>query len=265
MHRPLAGKRAWVSGASRGIGRACAMELARLGAEVTVASRDTDALSEVVAALPPPEDGSNRMHRHVQVDFVNPGTLWEAVQHHLKEYGALHVLVNNTGGPPGGPITEATPDNFSTWFSRHLICNHVMAQAVIPGMRAAAYGRIINIVSTSVRQPIRGLGVSNTIRAAVAGWAKTLATELGPDGITVNNVLPGATATDRLTSLIETKAAAAGRTPEEEAAEIRAEIPMGRFGRPDEIAAAVGFLAGPTASYITGVSLPVDGGRINCI
>ena len=262
MDRPLTGKRAWVSGASRGIGRACAEELARLGAEVTVAARNQEVLDEVVAMLPLVE---GRTHRTVQLDFAGPGTVWEGVEHHLEENGPIHILVNNTGGPPPGPVTEASPDQFTSWFSRHLVCNHILAQATMPGMQAAGYGRIINIISTSVKQPIPGLGVSNTIRAAVAGWAKTLATEVAAQGITVNNVLPGATMTDRLRSIIKRKAEAAGTSEQEAEARMRAEIPAGRFGAPEEIAAAVGFLAGPTAGYITGVSLAVDGGRISSL
>jgi len=187
------------------------------------------------------------------------------VEHHIEENGPIHILVNNTGGPPPGPVTEASPDQFTSWFSRHLVCNHILAQATMPGMQAAGYGRIINIISTSVKQPIPGLGVSNTIRAAVAGWAKTLATEVAAQGITVNNVLPGATMTDRLRSIIQRKAEAAGTSEQEAEARMQAEIPAGRFGAPEEIAAAVGFLAGPTAGYITGVSLAVDGGRISSL
>lgn len=266
MDRPLSGKRAWVGGSTRGIGRACAVELAKLGAEVTVAARDETVLKEVLDSLPPPPDASDgKQHRLVHVDHANPGTLWEAIQHHLEEHGAIHILINNSGGPPPGPITEATPENFTTWFSRHLVCNHILAQATMPGMQAADYGRIINIVSTSVKQPISGLGVSNTVRAAVAGWAKTLASEVAKHGITVNNVLPGATMTDRLRSIIKNKADAEGVSEDEVADRMKAEIPARRFGTAEEVAAAAGFLASPAAGYITGTSIPVDGGRINCL
>jgi 3-oxoacyl-[acyl-carrier protein] reductase len=147
----------------------------------------------------------------------------------------------------------------------HLLCNHVLVQAVVPGMRAEGYGRIVNIVSTSVREPIPGLGVSNTVRAATAGWAKTLSKELGPYGITVNNILPGSTRTGRLESLLASRAKAAGTAEATIEQAMTAEIPLRRFAEPAEIAAAVAFLASPAASYITGVSLPVDGGRMASI
>ncbi|MEZ4457265.1 MAG: SDR family oxidoreductase [Gemmatimonadales bacterium] len=172
------------------------------------------------------------------------------------------MLVNNTGGPPGGPILDATPDAFLAAFRAHLIANHLLVQTVLPGMKAGGYGRIINVVSTSVKQPIPGLGVSNTTRGAVASWAKTLAGELGRYGITVNNVLPGATRTGRLDSIIAARSRQTGTPIPEIEAEMQREIPLGRFGEPREVAAAVAFLASPAGSYITGVSLPVDGGRI---
>ncbi|HHN75069.1 MAG TPA: SDR family oxidoreductase, partial [Acidobacteria bacterium] len=175
---------------------------------------------------------------------------------YLETAPPFHVLLNNTGGPPAGAIRRAEPQAFRQAFERHLVCGHLITQLLLEGMEAEGYGRVINIISTSVRQPIPGLGVSNTIRGAVAAWAKTLAAEVAPLGITVNNILPGATDTDRLRELID--------TPEK----IRAwmeKIPAGRFARPEETAAAVVFLASPAAAYITGVSLPVDGGRTECL
>jgi len=173
----------------------------------------------------------------------------------------VHILVNNTGGPPAGLAVDASFEQFLQAFNNHLLCNQALVQAVVPGMRRLRYGRIINIISTSVKQPIPGLGVSNTIRAAVANWAKTLATELGPDGITVNNVLPGMTETERLRSLIATRAAQSNRTEADVSQSMKDEIPLRRFAVPAEIAAAVAFLASPAASYINGINLPVDGGR----
>jgi 3-oxoacyl-[acyl-carrier protein] reductase len=173
----------------------------------------------------------------------------------------IHILVNNTGGPSGGPIADAKTDDFEKTFRQHLICNHILAQAFLPGMKESGYGRIINIISTSVKQPLKGLGVSNTIRAAVANWSKTLATEIAATGVTVNNVLPGATATKRLSTLIEAKSLKTGKAAIDLEKEMLDEIPMGRFAHPSEIAAAVAFLASPAASYITGINIPVDGGR----
>ncbi len=267
---PLEGKRALACGSTRGIGRACALEFARLGAAVTVMARDEQALRAVrdeVAAEASRAGHAATAGRHdfLRADFSDPESVREAVAHHLNTAGPCEILLNNTGGPPAGAIIAAGPSAFLEAFSAHLICNQILAQAVVPGMKAARYGRIINIVSTSVRQPLKGLGVSNTVRAAVAGWAKTLAGELAPFGITVNNILPGATGTDRLRSLIRSRAKETGVPETEVESEMLREIPMGRFARPEEIAAAAGFLAGPGAGYITGTSLPVDGGRISSL
>jgi 3-oxoacyl-[acyl-carrier protein] reductase len=177
----------------------------------------------------------------------------------------IDILVNNTGGPPGGPITRAATEEFTQAFSNHLLCNHILAQAVLPGMKSAGYGRIINVISTSVKQPLHGLGVSNTVRAAVANWSKTLASEVAADGITVNNVLPGATGTQRLHSIISNKSKQAGSSEAEVTQEMLSEIPMKRFAAPEEIANAIAFLASPAAAYITGINLQVDGGRTGCL
>ncbi len=258
----LHGKRALVCGSTQGIGYASAVALAEAGATVALLARDAERLEAASRSLPRP---TGQSHLALVADFSDPNAVRGVADRHLTQSGPVQILVNNTGGPPGGPIVDADPDQFRAAFASHLLCNHLLAQAVIPGMRAAAYGRIVNIVSTSVRQPIRGLGVSNTIRGAVASWAKTLATEVAPFHITVNNVLPGATRTGRLDSLFESRARSAGRPRAEVEAEFLAEIPMGRFGEPYEIAAAVLFLASPAASYITGVSLAVDGGRTSAL
>lgn len=256
MSDSLANRTALVCGSSRGIGRACAEALAAAGATITLVARDEAALAEVAAALP--GDG----HRTLAGDFADPGALAAKVDAHLAAHGPVHVLVNNTGGPPAGPIFEATSEAFLDAMTRHLLCNHVLVRAVVPGMRAAGFGRIINIISTSVITPIKGLGVSNTTRGAVANWARTLAGELAPDGITVNNVLPGFTATQRLAQLFEGKAKRLNMTPGDVEAQAIATIPAARLGRPEEIGAVVAFLASPTASYVNGVNLPVDGGRL---
>jgi 3-oxoacyl-[acyl-carrier protein] reductase len=253
--RTLEGRNALVCGASRGIGRACAMEFASLGARVVLVARSWDALAASRERLGPGE------HEILAADFGEPSRLLEAVNRLVARISPFHILLNNTGGPPSGAIFDATPEALLSAFASHLLCNQVLTQAVVPGMKEAGYGRIINIVSTSVKQPIRGLGVSNTVRGAVASWSKTLSAELAPFGITVNNILPGATRTERLSEIIRERARASGRSEKEIEAEMIREIPAGRIGSPEDIAAAAGFLAGPRAAYITGVSLPVDGGR----
>ncbi len=255
----LRGRRALVCGASQGIGRACAQELARLGASVTIVARRVAELRRAAAELP---RRAGQKHEWFSADFSDPEALGRAVANRLKSSHPIHILVNNSGGPPPSPILEATPDQFLAAFRQHVLCNHLISRALIPGMKAAGYGRIVNIISTSVRRPIRNLGVSNTTRAAVANWARTLAGEVGPLGITVNNILPGLTATERLKSLLQTKAAQQGRPVADLEAALKAEIPVGRFAEPREIAAAVGFLAGPGASFINGIDLTIDGGRL---
>lgn len=256
---PLSGKRALVCGGTQGIGRACAEVFAERGASVTVLARDPAKLAQTVARLATP---SGATHDLIAVDFAQPDAVREAVRQHLAATGPYHILLNNTGGPPPGPIVEATADAFLAALRAHLLNNHHLAQALLPGMKAATYGRIINITSTSVREPIKGLGVSNTTRAAVAAWAKTLASEVAPFGITVNNILPGYTRTGRLEAIIATRAAKQNLEAAEVERQMLAEVPMARFADPREIALAAAFLASPDASFITGVSLPVDGGRI---
>ena len=174
-------------------------------------------------------------------------------------------MINNSGGPKGGPILNANISEFIEGFERHLICNHILAKTLIKGMKDFNYGRIINIISTSVKEPIQGLGVSNTIRGAVASWAKTLSFEVAKDGITVNNILPGTTNTARLHSLFAELASKRGVKPKDIEEEWQSEIPAGRIAEPEEIAFVIAFLASPAASYINGINLPVDGGRLMCL
>jgi 3-oxoacyl-[acyl-carrier protein] reductase len=262
----LTGKRALVCGSTQGIGRACAIEFARLGAGVTLLARDAQALRKVkdeLAAASPA--GGAAQHGYLRADFSRPDDVAAVVRRYLDDSGPTAILVNNTGGPPPGPIFDADPEAFRAGFTAHLVCNQILVQLLVPGMKELKYGRIINIISTSVKQPIPGLGVSNTIRGAVASWSKTLATELAPFGITVNNILPGFTDTQRLRSLIGTKARDAGVSEADIEKQMKASIPMGRFGAPEELAAVAGFLASPASSYLTGVSLPIDGGRTSCL
>jgi 3-oxoacyl-[acyl-carrier protein] reductase len=258
MQLDLTGKRAIVCGASKGIGRAAAQELAALGASVTLVARGEDGLKAALKSL---NSSKGQAHHVLAADFMDPKTLKARIDAHIAALGPIHILVNNTGGPPAGTVQDATLEQFQTTFTQHLLCNHVLMQAVLPGMKAQQYGRIINVISTSVKIPLKGLGVSNTIRAAVANWAKTLSMEVAGFGITVNNVLPGATDTDRLNEIIEGKAQKSGKSKDDIIAEEKSHIPAGRFGAPQELAAAIAFLASPAAAYINGINLPVDGGR----
>lgn len=261
----LHGKHALVCGSTQGIGRAAGLALAQAGAAVTLFARNESELQRVVReldAISLADPSAIRPHHdYLVADFSEPERVRTVAGQYIAQSGPIHVLVNNTGGPPGGPALDAKPAEFVSAFGNHLLCNHHLVQVIVPGMRAAHYGRIINVISTSVKQPIKGLGVSNTIRGSVASWSKTLATELAPFGITVNNVLPGATVTGRHRALVQARAAKTGSTVEQIEAAIKTEIPAGRFADASEIAAAVLFLASAEAGYITGINLPVDGGR----
>ena len=261
MQLSLNGKTAVVCGSTQGIGWAVAEELALLGARCILLARNEAALKENVQKLAPVKEGS---HNYVVADFSKTEEVKGAINSITAEQ-TVHILINNTGGPAAGPIADATTDAFVAAFNQHLINNHNLVQAVLPGMKGEGFGRIINIISTSVKIPLNNLGVSNTIRGAVASWAKTLANELGQFGITVNNVLPGFTSTARLESLINTNAQKGGRTADEEAKRMTAEVPARRFGTATEVAAVAAFLATPAAAYVNGVSIPVDGGRTGSI
>jgi len=255
MNLDLTGKRAIVCGSTQGIGKASAIELALMGADVTLIARDEQKLKNVIQEL-----GGEGKHTYLVADFTSPETLKQKITE-FAATNAIHILINNTGGPPGGQAIDAQPEEFVKAFSNHLLCNHILVQAVVPSMKKEKFGRIINIISTSVKIPIRGLGVSNTTRGAVANWSKTLSLELAPFGITVNNVLPGATMTGRLESIIKTNAQKNDKTFDEAKADMIREIPAGRISEAHEVAAAVAFLASPAAGYINGVNIPVDGGR----
>lgn len=230
-----------------------------MGASITLLARNEDSLRQAVASLPA---SAGQTHDYIVADFADASVVATQVQAYLEVHPAgFDILINNTGGPAAGPILAASAEAFRAAFEQHVVCNQVLVQAVVPAMQARKYGRIINIISTSVKQPLPNLGVSNTIRAAVANWAKTLANEVAALGITVNNVLPGATVTQRHTSLIHQRATQTGQALEAVEHNLLQLIPVHRFGQPEEIAAAVAFLASPTASYITGINIPVDGGR----
>jgi 3-oxoacyl-[acyl-carrier protein] reductase len=261
MNLDLTNKTALVCGSTQGLGYASAAELALLGCHVVLMARNEDKLKEAVKTL---DTSKQQQHQYLVADFADTNAVKPAIEDFVKD-NTIHILVNNTGGPPGGAALTAKPEEFLTAFNNHLINNHNLVQAVVPGMKAAGFGRIINIISTSVKNPIVGLGVSNTIRAAVANWAKTLATELGPFGITVNNVLPGFTKTVRADYVISSKAKTSGITEEEVMKQLVAEIPVGRIGQSEEFGAAVAFLCSPAAAYINGINLPVDGGRLGCL
>lgn len=258
----LKNKNALVCGSTQGIGKAIALELASLGARVTLFARDPEKLEMVVREL---DRSAGQDHDYLVADFFDTRQVSQVITNRIRNGAMFHILVNNTGGPPPGPITEADADAFLQGFNAHLVNNQHLVQALIPGMKKVKYGRIVNVISSSVKVPIAGLGVSNTIRGAVASWAKTLAGELGPHGITVNNILPGFTDTARLDALFERKSKEAGISKNEYVKKAEQDIPMRRLADPMETAYAAAFLASPSAAYITGINLPVDGGKTPCL
>jgi 3-oxoacyl-[acyl-carrier protein] reductase len=262
MDISLEGKTAIVAGSTQGIGKAAALGMAKLGGRVILLARNRHKLESVLTEL----DEINRAgHDMIIADFSDPNNLQSAVKEWLSREASVHILVNNTGGPKGGPAIDAELQAFRSAFEMHLICNQILVQLVVPEMKKARYGRIVNVISTSVKQPLPNLGVSNTIRGAVANWSKTLANELGEFGITVNNVLPGATDTARLAAIARTKAEKTGKSEEEIMQQMAEASPMKRVAKPEEVAHAICFLASPAASYINGINLPVDGGRTGCL
>ncbi|RZV67620.1 MAG: SDR family oxidoreductase [Flavobacteriaceae bacterium] len=256
MNLKLNNRYALVCGSTAGIGKATAMALAAEGVQVTLIARNEDKLKSALQELP-----QQRAHDYIVADFSDPSALQSKVSNYISDHHGFHILVNNTGGPAGGPVFSAEISAFESAFTQHLKCNHVLAQTLVPFMKDEGYGRIINVISTSVKQPLDGLGVSNTIRGAVANWSKTLANELGQFNITVNNVLPGATSTERLAEIIKNKSLKLGISVEEATNAMKNTVPVKRFAMPEEIANAITFLASESASYINGINLPVDGGR----
>ncbi len=261
MNLSLEGKNAVICGSTQGIGLAIAEELALLGANCTLIARNEKSLKEAVQIL---DIALRQQHNYLVADFNNPEEVKKVIEAYVAGQ-SVHILINNTGGPPSGPITDASEAEFLNAFNQHLVCNHILTRAVIPSMKKEGFGRIINIISTSVKIPLKNLGVSNTIRGAVASWAKTMANELGEFNITVNNVLPGFTNTQRLSSLISQIAKKGNVMAEVITGNMTEEVPMKRFAEPSEIASVAVFLATPAASYVNGVSIPVDGGRTGSI
>jgi 3-oxoacyl-[acyl-carrier protein] reductase len=258
----LAGKKALVCGSTQGIGKAVALQLAASGASVTLFARNEEKLKQVINELP---SKKGQDHHYLVADFLEPEEVREKVAGQVAVGNTFGIIINNTGGPAPGTALDASIVDYMKGFNAHLISYQHIVQALVPGMKKAGYGRIINIISTSVKVPIPGLGVSNTIRGAVAGWAKTLAAELAPYGITVNNILPGNIKTGRLDLIFEKRASDAGITAEEYTRQAKAGIPARRLADPSEIAYAAAFLASPQAAYITGINLPVDGGSTPCL
>lgn len=261
MNLSLEGKYAVICGSTQGIGLAIAGELALLGANCTLIARNEGALQNTVQNL---DISLRQQHGYLVADFSRPDEVRKVIEKHVAK-NPVHILVNNTGGPAAGPVIDATEEAFLDTFNQHLVCNHILAKAVVPSMKKEGYGRIINIISTSVKIPLKNLGVSNTIRGAVASWAKSMANELGQFNITVNNVLPGFTSTRRLSSLIDNIAKKGNTLVDIVEKNMVEEVPMKRFADAAEVAAVAAFLASPAASYVNGVSIPVDGGRTGSI
>ncbi len=252
------GRTALVCGSSQGIGKECALQLARSGASIILTARNEERLKKTLSEL---DTSGNQTHSYICVDFDRPKDVIEKVNSLLENISPIQILINNSGGPPPGPIVEEDSESFRIAFNRHIINNQNITKAILPGMKESGYGRIINIISTSVKEPLEGLGVSNTIRGAVASWAKSMAGECAPFGITVNNILPGFTNTERLQSLINSIANKENVSPQKITERFEQSVPTQRFAHPEETASAVTFLASEQASYINGINLPVDGGR----
>lgn len=258
MNLELTGKTAFVCGASQGLGLAAATELALLGANVIVASRNEEKLRSALQQL---DTSKGQRHTYLAIDLSEPQAVKQAVEAFLAKGNVIHILINNAGGPPSAPMIDTDAAEMEKAFRTHVISSHLLAQLVVPGMKRAGYGRVVNVLSTSVKQPIDGLGISNLVRAAAANWAKTLANEISGYGITINNVLPGFTNTDRINYLFDKQAAEQGISKDAIVKRTITAIPVKRIGEPAEFGAAVAFLCSPAAAYINGINLPVDGGR----
>ena len=261
MNISLEGKKAIVCGSSQGIGKAIALELANAGATCILLARDEARLKLTVSEL---STEKSQQHAFYAVDFSDEDTFKQVVNAICTDQ-YIDILINNTGGPAAGLISSAKSEEFEKAFQQHLICNHILTQAVLPGMKKKGWGRVVNVISTSVRIPLDHLGVSNTIRAAVASWSKSMSNELAQYGITVNSLLPGFIATSRLDAVAKSFAEREQVTQQEMEERMKKSVPAKRFGLPSEIAAVAAFLCSPAASYVNGISIPVDGGRTGTI
>jgi len=259
MNINLKNKNALVCGSTQGIGNAIAHELASAGANIILFARNEEKLIESIQKL---DTSQGQKHSYLVADFFDNKAVSKEINDYVNGGNTIHILVNNTGGPSHGTAIDSDPELFVDGFKAHIVNNQNLTRAVTPGMKLAGFGRIINVISISVKIPIPGLGVSNTIRGAVASWAKTLATELGPYGITVNNLLPGYTKTGRLDELFIKKAEEAGISQAEYEKQAAEKIPSRRMAYPEEMGYAVTFLASEQAAYINGINLPVDGGIV---
>ncbi|MEI8027918.1 MAG: SDR family oxidoreductase [Pseudomonadota bacterium] len=248
----LSGRTAVVCGSSQGLGEASAVALASQGANLVCIARNKEMLDSVVTGL------VGERHQFFICDFEKR----EQVENIAKQLSDMNIdiLVNNAGGPPPNPATQSSDADYLSAFQMHLLTAATLSNAVIPKMKEQQWGRIVNIVSVSGKTPVANLAVSNSVRGAVINWSKTLSNEVASHGITVNCVLPGYTRTSRLEQLNTLAAQRTGKTKQEVESGIIAQIPMGRFGRPEEIAAAVAFYSAPASSFVTGTCLPVDGG-----
>ncbi len=257
MDLNLRNRTALVGGASEGLGLASAIELADLGANIILVSRNEEKLIRAIAQL---NNTDGQSHRYIMADYSKPGVAVRTITEEVQE--PVHILVNNSGGPPAGPVAELDTNDYLKGFEMHFRTSHDLVKHFLPGMKESGFGRIVNILSISVQQPIDELPVSNMIRAGIASWSKTLSNEVARNGITVNNVLPGYTMTSRMEYVFGERAKLSGQSMEEVTSSITNQIPSGRFASPAEIGAVVAFLCTPAASYITGSNVPVDGGFI---
>jgi 3-oxoacyl-[acyl-carrier protein] reductase len=263
MDYQLAGRVALVNAASRGIGRGIAEALAAEGARLVLSSRDESAISQAAREI---EAAHGAEVLPVAADVSVAGTAERLTAAAVEQFGGLDILVTNSGGPPGGTFADFDDAAWQQAFDLLLLSVVRQVRAARPYLAASGHGRIVNVASTSVREPIAGLILSNALRAGVAGLAKTLSVELAPDQVTVNTVLPGRILTDRLRGPYLAPARAAGVSVDELArAEVAAEVPLGRVGEPSDMGGLVAFLCSDAAAYLTGLALPVDGGRLHAI